>query len=159
MLAAIRQICMLSVLCGVVMALTPEGGVKRSMTILSTLLLSAAVLTAVKDFDFDAYALELTRYREQEQRFVQTNSDLNSRLSRLVIEEECESYILDKAENLGLTVESIDLETQWDMDGLWVPYRVSITYRGEERLRARMEERIMSELGIPKDRQSWVYNA
>ena len=57
MAGVIEKLCMLSILCGLTMCLIPEGGVKRVMCVLCTLILASTVLTAVKDFDFDSYAL------------------------------------------------------------------------------------------------------
>ena len=151
----VEKICMLSILCGLTMDMTPEGGVKRIMAVLCTLILALTVLTAVKDFDFDAYALELSRYQEQEQAFLQENRDMRQRLNRLVIEEEYTTYILDKARIVGMELEQADLEVRWSMDGFWVPYSVSVQYRGEERLRRIMEDLISGDLGIPTERQFW----
>ena len=150
-----EKICMLSILCGLTMSMTPEGGVKRVMAVLCTLILVLTVLTAVKSFDFDAYALELSRYQEQEQVFAQESRDMRQRLNRLVIEEEYKTYILDKANITGMELEQVELDARWSMDGLWVPYSVSIRYRGEERQRRIMEDLISGDLGIPAERQHW----
>lgn len=158
MAGVIEKLCMLSILCGLTMCLTPEGGVKRVMCVLCTLILTSTVLSAVKGFDFDSYALQLSRYREQEQGFLQENQDMRRRLNRLVIEEEYTSYILDKATTMGMELEHVSLEVQWNMDGVWVPYVVSIQYRGEEGKRRIMEDLISGDLGIPAERQYWSHD-
>ena len=155
MFTMIKRICVLSVLCGAVMALTPEGGVKRMMSVLCAVILATSLLTAFQSLDYDAYALELSRYREREKTFTEENMDIQQRLNRLVIEDEYETYILDKARTMGADLETVDIQVQWNMDGLWVPYSVSITYRGEERQRDIMEDLISGDLGIPKERQYW----
>ncbi len=159
MLSAVRQICVLSVLCGAVMSLTPEGGVKRVLSVLCALLLSASLLSAFRELDYDSYALELSRYREREQTFLAENTERNRRLNRLVIEDECRTYILDKAEKLGLELENVRVDVRWSVDGFWVPDAVSMEYRGEERQREQMQDLIMGELGIPAERQEWKRNA
>ena len=151
----VEKICMLSILCGLTMDMTPEGGVKRVMAVLCTLILALVGLTAVNEFDLDAYALELSRYQDQEQAFVQKSGDMRQRLNRLVIEEEYTTYILDKARTMGMELEQAELVVRWSMDGIWVPYSVSVQYRGEERQRRIMEDLISGDLGIPAERQFW----
>ena len=158
MLGHIKQLCVLSVLCGAAMSLTPEGGVRRVMSILCMLILACSLLTALRSLDFDAYALELARYREQEQRFLTDNSEKNARLNRLVIEQECGTYILDKARSIGLELQSVAVELEWSGEGFWVPRAAQIAYRGEERQRRVMESLIAGDLGIPTERQIWVLN-
>ena len=106
--------------------------------------------------DLDAYALEMARYREQEQRFLLENREKNARLNRLVIEQEYETYILDKARSYGLALASVEMELEWSGEGFWVPHGVTIAYRGEERQRRGMESLIAADLGIPAERQIWV---
>ncbi len=155
MMNQIRQLCVLSVLCGTALQLTPEGGVKRAMAVLCAMILSASLLSALHRLNLDAYALETARQREEEHLFLTGNSDRRERLNRLVIEQEYETYILDKAGSAGLELTAVAVEAKWDMDGIWVPHTVQIGYRGEERLKAWMTDRITGDLGIPKERQYW----
>ncbi len=158
MLAHIRELCFLSMLCGTVLCLTPDGGVKRILSILSALLLASSLLSAVRELDFESYAIELSRYREQEQSFLAEQAERDRRLNRLVIEEEVRTYILDKAETLGLHLENTAVELRWCTDGFWVPDAVSTAYRGEEWQREQMQDLIMGDLGIPAERQYWYHD-
>ena len=97
MSGVIREICALSILCGVAMSITPEGGVKRVMGILSSAVLLIAILTPVRQFDFESYALELAKYKNSEAALSASGVDINERLNRLVIEDEYQAYIMDIA--------------------------------------------------------------
>ena len=151
----IRELCALSVFCAVVLQLTPEGGVRRMLTLLCTAALLSAALSGIRQIDYDAYALELARFREREKTFAETSDETQERLNRLVIEQECRSYILDKARELGLEPESVEVELRWDMEGLWVPAAVSIRCRGTEEQIAALSAAIRTELGIAGEDQRW----
>ena len=59
----IREVCALSVFCGLAMSIMPEGSVKRVAGVLCTAALLITVLTPLRDFDMDSYALLLAKYK------------------------------------------------------------------------------------------------
>lgn len=151
----IRQICALSIFCGAAMSLTPEGGVKRILAILCTAALMVTVLGALRSIDYEDYALEISRYREQEKSFLEQSTEMNERLNRLVIEEEYETYIMDKAREYGLAVERAEVDLRWSTDGLWVPESADIVCRATEEQRSLLTGIIQAELGIAAEKQRW----
>ena len=155
MSGVIREICALSILCGVAMSITPEGGVKRVMGILSSAVLLIAILTPVRQFDFESYALELAKYKNSEAALSARGEDINERLNRLVIEDEYQAYIMDKARKTGIEVKEADVEVQWSTEGVWVPYSAEIISDAPPEMRGKLTEAIRSELGIPEERVTW----
>ena len=153
--SAIRQLCLLSVLCGVAMSLAPEGAVKKVLTIACSAVLISAVIQPLAGLDFSAYALELAKNSERETAFLENNGDLNDRLNRLVIQEQCQAYILDKAEALGLRLDRVTVLAQWNSEGLWVPYSAELAGTDNEQERKKLGTAIEAELGIPEERQQW----
>ena len=151
----LRQICALSVFCGVLMNLTPSGGVKRIMAVLCSAALLCAILSNVQALDLGTYRLELARLREREASLQESGAALEERLNRLVIEEQLEAYILDKAAKLGLELPEVKLALSWSMEGFWVPNAVTIRYRGSEAARLALERSLEAELGIPAAEQEW----
>ena len=151
----IREVCALSVFCGLAMSIMPEGSVKRVAGVLCTAALLITVLTPLRDFDIDSYALLLAKYKEEEAALTARGEEINERLNRLVIEQEYEAYIMDKALELGLEGLAVDVEVQWSLEGLWMPYGASISgvcsQTGKEQLSALMA----ADLGIPYERQRW----
>ena len=123
---SIRQLCAVSIFCGAAINITPEGGVRRIMQLLCTAALTMAILSPIKEIDFDIYALETARLREAESAINESAERIDGRLNRAVIEEQCEEYILDKAEELGANVSGVKVQAQWNLDGLWVPYSAEI---------------------------------
>lgn len=156
--AAIRQLCALSILCGVAMSITPEGSVKRIMSIVCSVVLISAAVEPITRIDFDVYSLELAKYSERESQLISRSEDMNDRLNRLVIEAEYESYILDKANKLSISEISADVTAYWSVEGFWVPETVEIICRCDEQQQRLLADTIEAELGIPAERQQWRCN-
>lgn len=152
---AIRELCVLSVFCGASLRLAPEGPVRRVLSVLCTAVLLLCVLGGVMALDFDSYALEQGALREQEQRFRLSAEENRQRLDRLVIEQELNSYIQNKAEQRGLRVPQLETELIWRTEGLWVPHALSASYVGSAEQAERLAEELEAELGVPRERQRW----
>lgn len=151
----IRQLCGLSVFCGIALTLAPEGSTRRMLSFACAVVLLACVLSGLRNLDTDAYALELAQIREREQRFLQHSEDVRTELDRRVIEERCRTYIWDKARELGLTLTDVRVSVQWSLEGVWVPYAAVLDGTLSETDRKRLGEKIETELGIPAERQEW----
>lgn len=152
---SVRQLCALSLLCGAALSFLPEGGVKRVAEVVCTASLILAVVNPLKSLDMSSYALESARRHELEASLTAGAEEAERRLNRLVIEQEYEAYIMDKALELGLEGLTVDVEVQWSLDGLWMPYGARLSgvwnQTGKERLSALMT----ADLGIPYERQRW----
>ena len=152
---SIRQLCALSLLCGAALSILPEGGVKRVAEVVCTASLIVALVNPLKALDMESYALESAKRQERETALISGAEATQQRLNRLVIEQEYEAYIMDKALELGLEGLAVDVEVQWSLEGLWMPYGASISgvcsQTGKEQLSALMA----ADLGIPYERQRW----
>ena len=155
MSGVIREICALSILCGVAMSITPEGGVKRVMGILSSAVLLIAILTPVRQFDFESYALELAKYKNSEAALSARGEDINERLNRLVIEEECSAYIWDKAREYGVELTEVRVTAAWSTDGFWYPEGAVISCPDPAAASQSLSGVIERELGILESAQEW----
>ena len=153
---SIRQLCAVSIFCGAAINITPEGGVRRIMQLLCTAALTMAILSPIKEIDFDIYALETARLHEAESAINESAERIDGRLNRAVIEEQCEEYILDKAEELGANVSGVNVQAQWSLEGIWVPYSAEIDAPDIGSVKAALESVIENELGIPAERQMWM---
>ena len=151
----LREMCMLSVLAGVLMAITPDGAVRRVSEICSCAMLTAVLLSAIGETDFDQYALDNAKLFAAEKELNAGAEKAQRELNRLVIERQYRTYICDKAKAFG--IENIDLllEVRWDMEGLWVPWSVEVHTQAGETETDALKKVIRDELGIPFERQSW----
>lgn len=150
----IKQLCAMSLLCGAAMSIAPEGTVKRVLEIVCSVVLLTAVVRPLIGMDFTAYALQLAKFEEKEEEFLDQSADLNDRLNRLVIEEKYETYIMDKAEEQGVGLDGVQVTVEWNMEGFWVPYSVQLDCRNESGREA-LSGILEAELGIPAERQQW----
>lgn len=152
---SIRQLCVLSLFCGAALSVLPEGGVKRVAEVTCTASLILALVSPLKALDMQTYALESAKRHELETAMTNDAQEAQQRLNRLVIEQEYEAYIMDKAKELGLEGLAVDVEVQWSLEGLWMPYGATLSgvysQTGKERLSALMA----ADLGIPYERQRW----
>jgi len=137
--------------CAVAEALTPAGSVQRVQKMLCGIVLAAAMVTPFFSLDYDAYARQLAKIR---QTAASADNDTKLRaenLSRTIIEEELEAYILDKAQTFGADISSAAVSARWSTEGVWYPVAVTLDGSYNEDL----AELIESELGISADRQQW----
>ncbi|HAJ65393.1 MAG TPA: hypothetical protein DCM61_02265 [Clostridiales bacterium] len=89
---------------------------------------------------------------------IESNAEKSrSRLSRLVIEQECEEYIMDKAMDLGLQLDCVEISCSWNREGVWVPETVVITTMKGTEAAGKLSSWIEAELGIETARQEWRY--
>ena len=143
-----------SLLSAIALALTPKGKVQKVLRLLCGAAMAIALISPVMGFDFDSYSLSLARYRELRDSAAAAASETSQRLERVVIEQECAAYILDKAQAMGLDVTSASVSAKWGDSGCWYPYEVKITVPGGEKLSG-LAGVITSELGVPEERQYW----
>ncbi len=155
MYEGIRELCAVSLLCGAALSILPEGGVKRVAEILCTASLILAVISPIKELDLDVLALENARLHELETSLAQQGQEAEERLNRLVIEQEYETYIMDKASELGIEGLAADVEVQWSLEGFWIPYGAEIRSACSQDSRERLSQLLVSDLGIPYERQRW----
>lgn len=154
--SGIRALCAISILCGLLFRLTPEGSVRKSMAFVCSVVLLACVLSSVKNLELDDYALRLSLTREREQEFLLHADEARNALDRLVIEREYGSYIMDTAELLGIPLQSAEVLAEWSLEGLWVPRSVILYGSPEEEGKRILSDRIQADLGIPTERQEWI---
>ena len=141
----------MSVLFSAAMSLAPEGSVRKMMNIACTVVLMSNLLSAVKDFDYKNYSLEIAKYKDREKTFLANSEQVNERLNKSFIEQSYSAYILDKAKELNVDVGEIKVTAVWSTEGLWLPDTVQINCGYSQCL----SEYIEVELGIGKQRQEW----
>ena len=155
---ALRQLCGLSLFCGIALGLMPEGGVKKAASIACTVVLIMTVLLPLGKLDLAQYSLELAKYREMGEQLEERGSQARDSMSRTVIEQECETYIMDKAKSLGIELTEVKVRAFWSSEGVWVPQSARIRSDCTESQRKRLSDVILAELGIPAENQEWSGN-
>ena len=152
---AVQTLCGLSIFCGIILNLTPEGKEKRVLSFVCAVVLLAAMFRTVKEPDWELYALEAAQLREREEVFLESTSQLTDQLQRTLIEAECGTYIQNKARQLQINLNEVSVTAQWSMEGIWVPHSAVLTGEAGEEERSRLSAILEAELGIPRSRQEW----
>lgn len=134
--------------------LVPEGGSKKVLKIVSSVIVLSILLSGIRDFDYRAYADSIASIKENEESISSSGEDLSQRLRRLVIQEEAESYIKDKAADKGLVIYDIAITAEWSNGGYWYP--VSAEIHADEETKTIIEPIIEADLGIPGESQVWI---
>lgn len=147
----IRDICILSVVGGTALCLVSEGGAKRMLKTLITMLLLGLILHSFSVQNMEVYRLELAKYREKEQELVYSGAETRDELNRLVMEREYAAYVLEQAEKRGMLLDSVRISVRWNTEGLWVPDRALIVLR--EGQKDELCAMLTQDLGIPEERQ------
>ena len=151
----LRGICAASVLFGLALSLLPEGRERRVASLCVTAALVLMLLGLFRSFRWDGYALSLAEMRSASDAISSDAEGERRELSRLVIEQECGEYILDKAADLSLAVRSVKVSARWSREGVWVPERVSIVLERDGAGHSRLSALIEAQLGIAKADQEW----
>lgn len=141
--------------CGIALAVTPEGRVKKALAVICGAAMCVAFISPLAEIDPDAYSESLAGFRLEAEAFAAQGESYSKNLNRTIIEDECEAYILDKAENLGVGLDGVEVLAVWSEEGYWYPSRVTIKGSVSQAQREAMSSYIEAELGISADKQQW----
>lgn len=134
-------------------SLTPAGTVRKIGRMVGGLVLLIAVVKPVMGLDFDALAfsnlhLELENRQEELEK-------TDTELLKTIIGEKTGAYILDKAKELGIVCQRVEVTCAVGDGNMPFPSEVIIYGDlGEEQHRA-LSRSIEADLAIPEDRQSY----
>ena len=136
------------------MAITPEGPVRTVLRTLCGIVLALALVSPLLKLDMENYSLNMARYREESARLTEALAETENRLSRAIIQEECAAYIWDKAQNLGLSPDVVEVVAKWGGD-CWIPDEAYVEASGTQEQRRALAGVLEAELGITAERQHW----
>ena len=143
-----------SILAALAQQLTPNGPVKKVTRLVCGILLAGIMLRPILEPDRDVLAGAMARFRATEAELTQGIEEREKQLLRSYIEEQCQAYIWDEAQLLGITDLICSVRVKW-RDESWVPYEAELTTAAVEPQRRRLEAWLDGELGIPAERQRW----
>jgi len=142
-------------LTAIAMTLTPKGRVRAVVGLVAGLVTVVALIAPIIEFDYEVYAGNIEGFELS----LQTRSEAwevsQERLTSLIIRERSETYILDKAESLGLVDIEVEVATSRNAAGWIYPQRVWITGNVSASQRSVLSEFLAGTFGIPAERQYW----
>lgn len=151
----VRSIAAAALISSVALAITPKGKVQRVLKAICGVLVIIAVISPIANGSVSEISLDLAQYRASADKIVGNAETANMNLSRTIIEQDLEEYILDKAKEMGAPDLQVDISSVWSDDGYWYPYQVTLTGEVNAPNRSKLSAVIESELGIPIERQNW----
>ncbi|NCB74129.1 MAG: hypothetical protein EOM51_05220 [Clostridia bacterium] len=151
----IRAIAGAALICAAATSLTPKGKVKNVLKFICGIVLICAMVNPIIKQEFPSISLEMSKYRSDADDIIASAEEKENKLSRTIIENELEAYILDKAQSLNIKLESVEVSVKWGDEGCWYPYELSLTANISQRERMLISNFIEAELGVPNERQYW----
>lgn len=143
-----------AVLSSIVLSIVPKGRIKKAIKLicgLVTLLCMAYPVTNGMLSEIEGFELA-----ENETEFIAQEAHQTERIvSRMVIEERFEAYILDKGKDYGIDIISADVTVRWSDDGYWYPVRADIHVTDIAVDKEPMTEDIFKELGVERNEIYW----
>ena len=156
MIELVEKLCVLSVFFGLAMSLMPEGTVKKMAPAVAAAAMLLCLMDSISSVDTDGLVLDIARYRELSETLTMDAEALHERLDRTLIEQECQTYIENKAEELGLQELTVRVAAEWSAEGFWLPESVCVEGQWSMQEKERLSQMIESQLGIPTQRQEWT---
>lgn len=152
--AWIRGMAAAAVICGGAMALTPGGKVKGVLKVVCGTVMVIALISPLIKGDELWSAMDIAKYRQEAGEVAGDAEEKRTNLSRELIKRELETYVLDKAQSLGVELHEVDIILRWSEEGFWYPYEVSLNASSAFG-KMGLESSIEGELGVPAERQYW----
>ena len=125
-----------------------ESGALRAGLLLAAVFRPAAELSLPAEGGLSGYSAQI---EEQADRL---RTDTNDWM-KLVIEEQCAAYVMDKAAELGITCQVRVTCTQEEA-GVFLPWRCSVTGDLAQEEQEQLVREIQSDLDIPAQRQEYI---
>lgn len=141
-----------AVFCAVMTEITPKGAAKGVVKAVCGMVMAIALVSPLLNMDFEAYSLNLAKYRTEAAAAVERGKEISDSLNRSIIEEEYRAYILDKALSLGAELSDARVTVKWSGEGYWYPVECAFTGQYSEGLAVAVE----TELGVSRERQIWL---
>lgn len=141
-----------ALLSAVALAITPKN--KKAVALAGGLIMILAAVKPLAELAYQDIAMQISRYQIKADE-LRTGIDVgNAEIMALIIQEQTEAYILDKAAELDLEIE-VEVTTLQASDGWPYPAKTRISGQLSESDIQRLSRIISDELAIEPDRQEW----
>lgn len=143
-----------AVLCALLQAFLPKGGLEKAGRLVGALVLLIATVQPLAGLDYASLAETLAQYRLAQSDAAAEAAEMSGEVLKTIIEQQAAAYILDKAEELGFQCEA-DVVCADGESGVPYPASVRIVSSADEEQQRRLAQIIEADLGIPADSQSY----
>ena len=143
-----------SVLIAAAESLMPAGSVKKVGQFVCGLVLLCVLARPLGALRGESLTEWMEEYRMTLERQEEELERRAGQTEKAVIEEYCQAYILDKAEQFGITCR-VEIQCARQEEGLWLPRSVQLWGRFEPEAQSRLTELLERELGIAVSEQTY----
>ncbi len=142
-----------SLLTGVVLSLLPKGRLHSIIRLVGALILIVTVVSPVLKLDLEMMTADWEQIRTDASGIQQSALEESEQLFSQLIKEQCETYISDRADRLGL---ELDVQIIMGYDDHPYPIGAKLQGRIGAEDKQYMSDMIEQDLGIPTQQQEWV---
>ena len=135
-------------------SLTPAGGVKQVCRMAGGLALLLAAVSPLLRLDSGILDSMLEEYRTAVRSYEEALQEQNNSFYLAVIEESTAAYIVDKAEEMGISCQA-EVTFSYDENGVPCPWEVTARGDWTDETREALERLLEDDLGVPRQRQHY----
>lgn len=139
-----------ALIAGILQSFVKEGSCARVLKILCGLFLMVTALKPLKDLQIPTLEDWTASWNTEAEAAVREGEERYAGEYGAVIRQRLEAYILDKAAQLGLSV-----QVQLTLTADYLPESALLTGQATRQQKQAMESILESDLGIPKEKQQW----
>lgn len=139
-----------AMLCGILTVMVDGKHIKPFWKLIVGTFLTLTAIRPLANIDLSAVPALAEEFHFQAEEAVQTGESMMISQTHAIIKTRLEAYILDKAAGMGVSLEA---EVSLDESGL--PVSVHLSGDVSPGARSRLQSIIASDLGIPKEAQTW----
>jgi stage III sporulation protein AF len=154
----ITSITCAAMLAAVLQAFLPQNGMGKIGRLVGGLLLLIATVQPLLSLDYDALAQSWAEITQAEESDTASLEQTSRDILKTVIEQQTGAYILDKAEELGISCQ-VEVSYIWGEDGTASPSQVRVTSDDAQEDLEELAALIETELGIPRSCQVYERTA
>lgn len=148
----ILSVIIAAMICGISVTVVPSKTGKAWIRLLCGLILTITVIKPLSGvIHLDISLFDPEKWVEGESITAQAEKQARDSMS-VIIKERCEAYILDKANELGVSITADVLLSQ---DAIPVPVSVTLSGSVSPYLRLKLESIIQEDMGITKENLRW----
>lgn len=143
-----------AILCALADCLMPSGPVKRVGKLVCALVLLCAILTPAVQLDLEGSRDWLESwFNDLELREAELEEQVSGDM-KVVIEQKCAAYIVDKAAEMGVIC-TAKVSCRAGEEGLPLPDRAEVTGCFTDTEQSMLTQLICTDLGVPEERQAY----
>ena len=125
----------------------------KAIKLASALVMAIVVLSPLRNFQLTSYLSRFETMNDAANGYVNDGKTLYDNYLVAIINERCEAYILDKADELGV---KLTVHIACDTSDLPVPVYAEISGEVSPYAREKIQHIISSDIGIPEEQQLWI---